>query len=131
MLTNFETNKVFIAKGLSFVPYSSTAYSLVTSLYNRNVAWSELPYSESPFHIWARDYMPVQVNKDKFVRFNYNPDYLRNYPEYKPYTSMMLSYLGVKVINSDLVVDGGNIISCGDKVIMTDKIFLEIVALGI
>ena len=35
MLTNFETNKVFIAKGLSSVPYSSTAYSLVTSLYKK------------------------------------------------------------------------------------------------
>ena len=30
MLTNFQTNKVFIAKGLSSVPYSSAAYSLVT-----------------------------------------------------------------------------------------------------
>ena len=59
MLTNFQTNKVFIAKGLSSVPYSSTAYSLVTSLYNRNVTWGKLPYSESPFQIWARDYMPV------------------------------------------------------------------------
>ena len=125
MLTNFQTNKVFIAKGLSSVPYSSTAYSLVTSLYNRNVACGELPYSESPFHIWARDYMPVQVNKDKFVRFNYNPDYLRNYPQYKPDTSMILFNLGIQVIISDLVIDGGNIISCGDKVIMTDKIFLE------
>lgn len=125
MITNFQTNKVFIAKGLSSVPYSSTAYSLVTSLYNRNVTWGKLPYSESPFHIWARDYMPVQVNKDKFVGFNYNPDYLRNYPQYKPDTSMILFNLGIQVIISDLVIDGGNIISCGDKVIMTDKIFLE------
>ncbi len=125
MITNYETNRVFIAKGLSSIPYSYAAYSLVTSLYNQNVEWEQLPYSESPLHIWARDYMPVQVNKDKFVRFNYNPDYLQNYPEYKPDTSMMLSGLDIKVVNSDIVVDGGNIISCGDKVIMTDKIFLE------
>jgi agmatine/peptidylarginine deiminase len=125
MITNFETNKVFIAKGLSSIPYTSTAYSLVTSLYNQNLEWGELPYSESPLHIWARDYMPVQVNKDKFVKFNYNPDYLRNYPQYKPDTSKMHSGLDIKVINSDLVVDGGNIISCGDKVIMTDKVFVE------
>ena len=69
--------------------------------------------------------MPVQVNNDKFIKFNYNPDYLRNYPQYKPDTSKMISGLDIKVINSDLVVDGGNIISCGDKVIMTDKVFVE------
>lgn len=125
MITNFETNKVFIAKGLSSIPYTSTAYSLVTSLYDQDLEWGELPYSESPLHIWARDYMPVQVNNDKFVKFNYNPDYLRNYPQYKPDTSKMISGLDIKVINSDLVVDGGNIISCGDKVIMTDKVFME------
>lgn len=125
MITNFETNKVFIAKGLSSIPYSYTAYSLVTSLYNQNLEWGQLPFSESPLHIWARDYMPVQVNKEKFVKFNYNPDYLRNYPQYKPDTSNMLSGLDIKVIYSDLVIDGGNIISCGDKVIMTDKVFVE------
>ena len=125
MITNFETNKVFIAKGLSSIPYTSTAYSLVTSLYDQGLEWGELPYSESPLHIWARDYMPVQVNNDKFVKFNYNPDYLRNYPQYKPDTSKMISGLDIKVINSNLVVDGRNIISCGDKVIMTDKVFME------
>ena len=25
--------------------------------------------------IWCRDYMPVQVSKDKFVQFTYFPDY--------------------------------------------------------
>lgn len=125
MLTNFQTNKVFIAKGLSSIPYSSTAYSLVTSLYNQDLEWGQLPFSESPLHIWARDYMPVQVNKEKFVKFNYNPDYLRNYPQYKPDASKVLLGLDIKVIYSDLVVDGGNLISCGDKVIMTDKVFVE------
>lgn len=125
MLTNFQTNKVFIAKGLSSIPYSSTAYSLVTSLYNQDLEWGQLPFSESPLHIWARDYMPVQVNKEKFVKFNYNPDYLRNYAQYKPDASKVLLGLDIKVIYSDLVVDGGNLISCGDKVIMTDKVFVE------
>ena len=69
--------------------------------------------------------MPVQVSKEKFVKFNYNPDYLKDSPEYKPDTSAILSDLGIQVIYSDIIVDGGNIISCGDKVIMTDKIFRE------
>ncbi len=69
--------------------------------------------------------MPVQVSDKKFVRFNYTPDYLRDSPEFKPDTSVILSELGITVIDTDLVVDGGNVVSCGDKVIMTDKIFRE------
>ena len=125
MLTNFETNKVFFAKGLSSPSYRPAAKSLISALDNQHVEWEQLPCTDSPLHIWARDYMPVQVSEKKFVRFDYSPDYLRDYPEYKPDTSAILSELDLTVINSNLVVDGGNVVSCGDKVIMTDKIFRE------
>ena len=69
--------------------------------------------------------MPVQVSKNKFVCFNYSPDYLKNYPEYKPDISAILSALDIQVIDSEIILDGGNVISCGDKVIMTNKIFRE------
>ena len=69
--------------------------------------------------------MPVQVSKEKFIRFNYCPDYLKDCPEYKPDTSAILAELGLRVIDSDIILDGGNVISCGDKVIMTDKVFWE------
>ena len=125
MLTHFETDKVFFAKGLNSPPYCHAANSLVTALENQHVEWEQLPCTDSPLHIWARDYMPVQVSKNKFVRFNYSPDYLRNYPEYKPDTSAILSELDLTVVDSNLVVDGGNVVSCEDKVIMSDKIFRE------
>jgi agmatine/peptidylarginine deiminase len=125
MLTNFETDKVFIAKGLCSGAYCQAADSLISALDTHHVEWEQLPCTESDLHIWARDYMPVQVSVTKFVKFNYTPDYLRNGPEYKPDTSAILSELGLTVIDSDLVIDGGNVVSCGDKVIMTDKIFRE------
>ena len=125
MLSHFETDKVFIAKGLNSASYYRAANSLVTALENQHVEWGQLPCTDSPLHIWVRDYMPMQVSKNKFVRFNYSPDYLRNYPEYKPDTSAILSALDLTVVDSDLVVDGGNVVSCGDKVIMTNKIFRE------
>ena len=125
MITNFETNKVYLAKGMSSERYVATTEHLLGTLHNYNIHWNFLPLTISPLHIWARDYMPVQVNKEKFVRFNYSPDYLKDYPNYKPDTSAILSGLGLKVIDSDIIIDGGNIISCGDKVIMTDKIFRE------
>ena len=125
MISNFETNKVYIAQGLNSRAYCQVLESLLTTLDQQHVEWAQLPCTSSPLHIWARDYMPVQVSENKFVRFNYSPDYLRDYPEYKPDTSVILSELGLSVIDSDLVVDGGNVVSCGDKVIMTEKIFRE------
>ena len=125
MITNFETNKVLLAKGMTLHAYVNATKHLLEIIHNKEIEWGFLPFTSSPYHIWARDYMPVQVNKDKFVRFIYNPDYLKDNPEYKPNTSGILSELGVRVTDSDIIIDGGNVISCGEKVIMTDKIYRE------
>jgi hypothetical protein len=125
MITNFDTNKVYLARGMASENYVDATGHLLSALHNHKISWNFLPQTASAFHIWTRDYMPVQVSKDKFVRFNYSPDYLKDNPEYKPDTSAILSGLGLKVMESDIILDGGNVISCGDKVIMTDKIFRE------
>ena len=125
MITNFETNIVYLAKGMTSEKYVDATGYLLGTLHNQKVHWDFLPLTASPLHIWARDYMPVQVSKNKFVHFNYSPDYLKCYPEYKPDTSAILSALEIQVTDSDIIIDGGNVISCGDKVIMTDKIFRE------
>ena len=125
MITNFDTNKVYLAKGMTSEMYVNATGHLLGTLHNHKISWSFLPLTASPLHIWVRDYMPVQVSKEKLVRFNYSPDYLKDNPEYKPDTSAILSALGIHVINSDIIVDGGNVISCSKKVIMTDKIFRE------
>ena len=125
MITNYNTNKVYLAKGMTSEKYVDSTGHLLGTLHNHKISWNFLPLTASPFHIWTRDYMPVQVSKKKFLHFNYSPDYLKDAPEYKPDTSSILSALGIHVIDSDIIVDGGNIISCGDKVIMTDKIFRE------
>jgi agmatine/peptidylarginine deiminase len=125
MITNFDTNKVYLAKGMSSDNYVDATGSLLSTLHNHKISWNFLPLTASSFHIWTRDYMPVQVSKNKLVRFNYSPDYLKDAPEYKPDTSAILSALGIHVVDSDIIVDGGNVISCGNKVIMTDKVFRE------
>lgn len=125
MITNFETNRVYIAKGLSQEPYTRGCYSLISAFYRLDCEWSFLPSTSSSLHIWARDYMPIQVNRNKFVCFRYEPDYLRYNPEYKPNVAEIISQLGIENIYSPIVLDGGNVISCGDKVVLTDKIFRE------
>ena len=125
MITNFETNNVLIAKGLTTPQYADATRSLLDVFHRHKIKWNFLSDTSSPFHIWARVYMPIQVSKDKFIRFNYSPDYLIDSPEYKPDTSAILSNLGFQVIDSDIIIDGGNVISCDNKVIMTDKIIRE------
>ena len=125
MITSFNSNKVYFAKGMTSERYVDATGHLLGTLHNYKIHWEFLPQTTSPLHIWTRDYMPVQVRENKFVRFNYSPDYLKDSPEYKPDTSAILAELGLKVMDSDIILDGGNVISCGDKVIMTDKIFRE------
>ena len=78
MLTNFDTNKVFIAQGLTSLPFCQAATSLVGALEKQHLEWGQLPCTNSPLHIWARDYMPIQLSNDQFLVYKYNPDYLKD-----------------------------------------------------
>lgn len=83
--------------------------------------------------IWCRDYMPVQMRYYNFWPYIYNPDYLRR--NKKTWGDMMTDYRDVTFENNspleDLrrnpkyIADGGNIVKCGDYVILTEKIFDE------
>ena len=104
MITNFETNKVYIAKGLSSPLYMDAANSLESAFQDSHVNWEQIPSTHSPRHIWVRDYMPIQVSRNKFIKFRYEPDYLKNNPEYKPDVDSILSELGID-INSNVLLD--------------------------
>ena len=78
MITNFETNKVFISTGLTHRFYSRASTNMLDSLHKNDISFAMLPMTDSPLHIWARDFMPVQVTRTKMVRFRYTPDYLMN-----------------------------------------------------
>jgi agmatine/peptidylarginine deiminase len=79
--------------------------------------------------IWARDYMPIQVSKDKFVEFRFDPDYLQGTGterrELKTYPDIVCDEMGLKTVKSDIILDGGNVIKSDNAVILTEKILLE------
>ena len=87
-----------------------------------NVEWRLLPKTSD---IWCRDYMPVPVNAKKFIQFHFNPDYLLGYEYLWTDPQAVCAMLSFKAIQSDLVVDGGNIVSLKKKLICTDKIYSE------
>lgn len=76
---------------------------------------------------WCRDYMPIPLPNGGYLRYRYYPDYLNNSKDRKHITdpSRAIDALGLKCIETDIILDGGNVIRCGDKVVMIDKIFSE------
>lgn len=105
-----------------------TAYScwanIKQALEENGISYGLLPNTKD---IWARDYMPAYAN-GHYVSYVYNPDYLQSEKNKKYITDNVEEVFDLSndsVIKTKLVIDGGNVIMCGDKVIMTDKIFVE------
>jgi Peptidylarginine deiminase and related enzymes len=80
---------------------------------------------------WCRDYMPLQVAEDRFVKYRYFPNYLDkpNLRRYRTEVEKPWSHLGIDdkcLVNlSDITLDGGNMVKTSYHVIVTDKIFTE------
>ena len=84
--------------------------------------------------IWCRDFMPIQINEDRFVFYKYTPDYLQSPYYHRIQTNPekvfqapqnRLEQMLQNAITIDLVMDGGNVVKCGDIVVMTEKVFAE------
>ena len=84
--------------------------------------------------IWCRDFMPIQIEEDRFVFYKYTPNYLQDkrwlhfqtdpVAVFKNETNKLQSYLD-KSIAIDMIMDGGNVVKCGDTIVMTEKVFVE------
>jgi len=122
MITDNETNKVYFSKRLTWYKCWK---ELRRILVEANIDFDLL---ENTNDKWARDYMPIQVEKDKFVSYVYNPDYLQSEDDKKSITKWSnipnLPPMS-EIVDTKLIIDGGNVIKCSDKVIMTNKIFKE------
>ena len=78
---------------------------------------------------WARDYMPIQLGENEFLKYRYYPDYLINKDDIDKITdvSKVLSGMGISKYcrSTNLIIDGGNMVPCGPYIVMTDKVFVE------
>jgi agmatine deiminase len=123
MITDIQTNRLFISDCL---PYKQPK---LFSRFERLLNSLEIPFEflEPTKDIWAVDFMPVQISKSLFVRFTYNPDYLRTNAGRKTISDVdaICNSIGLHPTKSELIVDGGNISRWKDKVIMCDKVFHE------
>lgn len=78
--------------------------------------------------IWARDYMPIQLDSDRYVGYEFAPDYLyydERYIRTITQQARVCHHLEIEPKSSGLIIDGGNIVKTSKGAIMTEKVFAE------
>lgn len=75
--------------------------------------------------IWARDYMPIQVDQKKFIQFRYEPSYLIKDLHLQSNPIEICEANNIYPIFSDINLDGGNVVKGINRVLITDRIFTE------
>lgn len=78
--------------------------------------------------IWCRDYMPVQTESGKFIQFKYDPSYLKGKKEWEESRTDVKEVCrlnGIDAQYSDINIDGGNVLICDGRAIISDRIFPE------
>ena len=76
MLTDSETNKVYFSFQSTY-DFKEELRNLRRILYNHKIPFGHIAGTRDYF---CRDYMPVQVTKNRFVQFKFQPGYLLNNP---------------------------------------------------
>ena len=127
MISDFETNTVYFSELITDDDrFKKTFKEIEASLDSFKVKANLIPKTKA---IWARDYMPIQINENKFIEYRYDPDYLQGHwkgcRDSKTYPDIVCETLKLKTEKSDLILDGGNFVKSSDCIILTDKIVNE------
>lgn len=105
--------------------YPETCKNLIAILEKHNVKYSFIKGTKD---IWCRDYMPVQTESGKFIQFRYDPSYLKGKKEWEDSRSDVKEVCRLNNIDatfSDINLDGGNVLICDGRAILSDRIFSE------
>jgi agmatine deiminase len=123
MIPDSTTNFLYLADTLP-IKYANFFQKFEKVLADCNINFKLLPNTKD---VWAVDYMPVQIEKNSFVRFVYKPKYLKSKTHLKTISDVdsICEVIGIEPLKSNILLDGGNVIRTTDKVIMTDRIFEE------
>jgi len=127
MISDFNTNTIYFSELLKTDSrFSETSKQIMSTLDDLGVKYEFLRDTKD---IWARDYMPIQINDDTYIEYRFDPDYLqkarKGYRDLKTYPDIVCDTLKIKTKKSDLIMDGGNFVKSTDCVILTDKIIKE------
>lgn len=105
--------------------HPSTCRQLTELLEKHHIPFSFLKATKD---IWCRDFMPVQTASGKLVQFRYEPSYLKGKVEWERSRSDVREVCranGLHPIFSKINLDGGNVLVCGGRAIVSDRVFSE------
>ena len=128
-----ETGKFSVESGVQVVymsellktNYPETCSRLIKILEKHDVKYAFLKGTKD---IWCRDYMPIQTESGKFIQFKYDPSYLKGNKEWEESRSDVKEVCRVNGIDaqfSDINLDGGNVLICDGRAILSNRIFSE------
>lgn len=78
--------------------------------------------------IWCKDYMPIQTESGKLIQFRYEPSYLKGnkgWIDSRSDVREVCRLNGFKPVFSNINLDGGNVLLCSRRAIISDRIFTE------
>ena len=130
MITDNLTNRVYFS---SLLPERCPVLNdhIVDVLQKHGILFTYLSGTKD---IWCRDFMPIQMDESRYIFYTYTPNYLQDKTglllqtdpeEVFQADSNRLQPIRNNCIAIDLVMDGGNVVKCGDQIVLTDKVFVE------
>ncbi len=123
-LKGFTEQTVYMSE-LLMTKYPDACNRLIRILEKHSVKYAFLKGTKD---IWCRDYMPVQTESGKFIQFKYNPSYLKgnkNWEESRSDVEEVCRVNDIHAQSSDINLDGGNVLICEGRAILSDRIFSE------
>ena len=120
MILDSDTNVIYFSE---LVLNILGGLGIVTRIRENNISVKFIP---ATVDIWARDYMPIQIDNQKFIGYEYCPDYL--YPNFSSRITnqaRVCDKMGFDTFASGLIIDGGNVVKTSKGIIMADKVFNE------
>jgi agmatine deiminase len=123
MITDSQTNFLYLS-GLLPIKFPKFFDELTFILKEYGIKYDLLPDTKD---IWCRDYMPVQVNHNQFIRFVYDPSYLKfkKWAPSRTEPTTVCDAIKIPTVASNVVIDAGNIVRTANKVIMCDRVIDE------
>jgi agmatine deiminase len=123
MITDNQTNFLYLADTLP-KKYAAFYRRFEEVLKNCNIRYDLLPNTKD---VWAVDYMPIQIDPNRFIQFVYNPSYLQTKKYLKTISDVdaICNEINIETFKSNIILDGGNITRWKNKVIMTDRVFKD------
>ena len=113
VITENEKSKVIFSSLLER-HYPKMYSELADILWSYHKGYGYLTHTKD---YWVRDFMPIQMDENVFVKFVFNPDYLQDQKKYITDVDKVIKNCPFaqeyEIVDIPLVIDGGNMVFSG------------------